>query len=202
MPLKKRIYLYDVVNDPLQVKGIRVELYDAVRKKLIDHDISHDLNPQPNNRLSDSWGVELSFPSGKTPLDILVIDPTYRYPGNALRYLNGELNDEVYMDLFQLPSGPGGGEPPSNATPPSVNDWINDSPNWDRQQKEAVRSLVFNYAAVLGSAANHAHYRELAGVAKNWEAAARQVGIPETILGPSSAITRALQQNVTRAARH
>jgi hypothetical protein len=95
-------------------------------------------------------GVELNFPSGKTPLDILVIDPTYTYPGNTLRYLNGNLSDEVYMDLFQLPSGPGGGSPPSAATPPEINVWINQSPRWDSKEKEGVRGLVFNYAAVVG----------------------------------------------------
>jgi hypothetical protein len=54
MPLK-RIYLYDLVNDALQVKGIRVELYDATTRKLLDHDSSRDLNPQSNKLPSDTW---------------------------------------------------------------------------------------------------------------------------------------------------
>ena len=200
MPLKK-IYLYDLVNDPLRVKGIRVELYDAIKRRLIDHDISRDLNPTVNNLPSDTWGVELNFPSGRNPLDILISDTTYTYPGNSLRYLNGHLNDDVYMDLFQLPSGPGGGDLPSIATPPEINAWIERSPYWDYNEKDAVRGLVFNYAAIIGPASTAlAQNPDLTHVAKNWEEAARHVGIPEEILSPSSSLGRAQVRGGLRTA--
>ena len=190
MPLKK-VYLYDAANDPLQVKGIRVELHDASKRKLIDHDISDDLNPIPGGLPSDTWGVVLNFPSGKNPLDILIIDPTYLYPGNTLRYLNGDLSDEVYMDLFQLPAGPGGGNPPNVATPPEINAWIERSPDWEDREKTAVRGLIFNYAALIGPVgADLRRYPDLANVAQNWDAAARKVGIPQNILSPSSSLSR------------
>jgi hypothetical protein len=183
MPLKK-VFLYDSVNDPLQVKGIRIELHDAAKKKLIAQDISKDFNPQPSGLPSNSWGVLLNFPSGKTPVDILVLDPNYRYPGNSLRYLNGDLSDEVYMDLLQLPSGPGGGEnPPSSATPPAINTWINASPGWTTEQKEAVRCLIFNYAQIIGSIEGDARrHPTLADIAENWEDAAKKIGVSQSFL--------------------
>jgi hypothetical protein len=196
----KKVYLYDLANDPLRVKGIRIELHDAMKRKLIDHDISRDLNPS-GNVASDTWGVELNFPSGKSPLDILVIDPTYIYPGNTLRYLNGDLSDEIYMDLFQLPSGPGGADPPKEANPPAINTWIAESPQWNDFAKEAVRGLIFNYAAIIGPVSDRlTEYEDLTRVATNWEAAARHVGIPEKILSPSSSLSKRQQRAEPKAA--
>src|SRR5258708_38818733 len=97
----KTIYLYDSSNSPLQVQGIRVELYDALTKTYIDGKDSDDLNAAVSP--SDTWGVVLNFPSGTTPLDIYITDPTYTYPGNTMRFLNGDLTDQVYMDLLAVP---------------------------------------------------------------------------------------------------
>jgi hypothetical protein len=191
--LLKKVFLYDAVNDPLQVPGIRIELYDSMKNSLIDHDISRDLKPQPSGYPSDFWGVELNYPSGRTPVDILVLDPSYTYPGNSLRYLNGDLSDEVYMDLLQLPSGPGGGKLPISATLPAINKYINESPNWSTEGKEAVRGLIFNYAHIIGSVGGDARKRSaLGGIAKNWELAAQRIGVPQSVL--SASVGSAAQQ--------
>src|ERR1044072_9800136 len=98
----KKICLYDSSNTPLQVVGIRVELYDASSKAYIAGADSDDLNMAAHP--SDTWGVVLNFPSGSTPVDIYISDPKYTYPGNMMRYLNGDLADDVLMDLLQLPT--------------------------------------------------------------------------------------------------
>lgn len=193
MPLKK-VLLYDVANSPLQVNGIRVELHDASAHKMLKHGISADLNPLPGGLPSKEWGVLLNFPSGTRPVDILILDPNYQYPGNSLRYLNGDLSDEVYMDLLQLPSGPGGGGPPQASTPPSLNVWIDEQHKWSPKEKEAVRNLIFNYALIVGPSMVAGRVpQHLHEIAQNWTTAAQKVGVPE------AALNVVAQRQVTRS---
>ena len=193
MPLKK-VLLYDTVNDPLQVTGIRVELHDPIGHSMITHGISVDLNPLPSGLPSNEFGVLLNFPSGRRPVDILIVDPTYQYPGNSLQYLNGDLSDEIYMDLLHLPSGPGGGSSPSGSTPPALNQWIDNNPDWSWEEKEAVRGLIFNYARVVGPSSAAGQLRQdLTEVAQNWKEAAARIGVPQ------SALAAVVEKQVTRA---
>ena len=172
----KKIYLYDSSNAALLVKGIRVELYDAVTKSYLDGADSDDLNPGAS---PPTWGVVLNFPSGANPVDVLVSDPTYQYPGNTLRYLNGDLADEVFMDLLHLPGGPGGQPVPrAPLTIPQINRWVDASSHWDTAEREAVRGLIFNYAHIIAPE----QFGELAGVAGNWGAALLRVGFPPHLL--------------------
>lgn len=184
MPLK-RVFLYDDVNDPLQVRGILLELHD--QRKMIDNNLSHDLNPGAGGAPSDTWGGILNFPSGKLPVHILVRDDTYRYSGNAVEFLNGDLSDDVYIDLLQLPSGPGGGDgPPESGTPPDINAWIERSPDWSDHEKAAVRRFLFNYAQIIGPLVGDLSlHPDLAKVADNWDEAAVRIGIPRMLLSPS-----------------
>jgi hypothetical protein len=182
MPLKK-VLLYDAANDPLQVTGIHIELHDPIGHASITSQLSSDLNPLPGGLPSDEFGALLNFPSGKRPVDIVITDAKYKYPGNALRYLNGDLSDDVYMDLLALPSGPGGGAPPSGSTPPELNAWIEGSPNWNREEKAAVRGLIFNYAMIVGAATEDGHVsNHLIEVASNWEQAAKRIGVATSAL--------------------
>jgi hypothetical protein len=179
----KKICLYDSSNTPLQVAGIRVELYDASTKAYIDGDDSDDLNMAAHP--SDTWGVVLKFPSGATPVDIYISDPTYKYPGNTMRYLNGDLRDDVLMDLMQLPAGPGGQQPPpSPATVPQINAWVDGGNDWTHEEREAVRNLIFNFGRALAPGAEDSpstHFDELKG---NWETAMKRVGFkPELLEG-------------------
>ena len=174
----KRILLYDDANTPLQVKGIRVELYDAATHGYVDGADSDDLKPAATP--SNTWGVVLKFPPGKTPLDVLISDPSYNYPGNTMQYLNGDLGDEVLMDLLQLPAGPGGqSSPPDHPTIPDINKWIDDGKRWSTREKAAARNLVFNYARLIAPILEGLDSIEgLREVAANWETALERLGFP------------------------
>ena len=180
----KKILLYDSSNSPLQVAGIRVELYDAITKAYLDGDDSKDLNPK--KAPSDTWGVVLKFPSGATPVEIFINDLTYEYPGNTMRFLNGDLADEVLMDLMHLPSGPGGQPPPSQpATPPAINKWVDSGFNWTDEEREAVRNLIFNFALALAPEAQDSGSTEFQDLKSNWQQALKKVGFkPELLLNP------------------
>jgi hypothetical protein len=179
----KKVLLYDAVNDPLQVTGIQIELHDPIGHASITSKLSSDLKALPSGLPSDEFGALLNFPSGRRPVDIVITDARYKYPGNALRYLNGDLSDDVFMDLLALPSGPGGGAPPSGSTPPQLNAWIEGSPNWNSEEKAAVRGLIFNYAMIIGAATVEGQVSDhLIEVASNWEEAADKVGIAKSAL--------------------
>src|SRR5262245_57709735 len=105
---KKTILLYDTANKPLRVKGIDILLMDAVSGGTLDRGFSQNLDLAKPDHLSDEWGVNLDFPSGTTPLDLLIRDQEYRYPGNSILSLNGELQDRVFIDLHTLPEHVGG----------------------------------------------------------------------------------------------
>jgi hypothetical protein len=188
----KKVILYDSSNSPLQIAGIRVELYDASSKAYVDGDDSDDLNPA--SRPSDQWGVVLNFGSGATPVDIYVSDPTYKYPGNTLRYLNGDLADEVLMDLMQLPSGPGG--QPSITTRPSVpeiNTWVDSGAEWTNEEREAVRNLIFNFAqSFTGGEKPGSISTNFSALRSNWESALRRVGLnPSLLQNPRRQVSKA-----------
>jgi hypothetical protein len=186
MPNKK-ICLYDSTNQPLTIKGINVELYDASTKTKVDGDLSDDLNPGATPAV---WGVVLNFPSGNTPLDLYISDPQYTYPGNMIVNLNGDLADEVLIDLLALPPGPAG----RNSTPPpslsltDLNIWLAEQTEWNPEQREAVRNLIFNYGRLVSIQPERETdaYTELRS---NWEAALRKVGVdPDKIKGPRVAV--------------
>jgi hypothetical protein len=177
----KTILLYDSSNQPLRVAGIRVELFDVGTGALVDAKNSANLNPAAGQNSSE-WGVVLTFTPGSSPLDILISDPLYRYPGNTLRYLNGDLQDQVFLDVLQLPPVPA-----NQATPPSGNildiiTWVNGTEAWDDSEKDAVLNLVFNYARVITAHPERVQHSEgLVAVAANWEGALARVGIPAAL---------------------
>jgi hypothetical protein len=179
----KKVCLYDSTNQPLMVKGIRVELYDASTKSYIDGDNSDDLKPGAGPA---TWGVVLTFLPGSTPVDIYVSDPKYTYPGNTMRHLNGDLGDEVFMDLMALPSSPGG-QQPSPASPASgevraINQWIDGHGEWKEEQRQAVRNLVFNYAQILPFESIASTSGEFRAMLNNWETALKRTGFqPESL---------------------
>jgi len=174
---KKKVCLYDSTNLPLTVKGIRVELYDASTKAFIDGDNSKDLSP---GATPATWGVTLTFPSGTTPVDIYVSDPKYTYPGNTMRHLNGDLGDDVFMDLMALPSGPVG-QPPAPSSPSSgevreINQWVEIHGGWEEEERQAVRNLIFNYAQILPFEFIANTSGEFRAVLSNWETALKRLG--------------------------
>ncbi|MFA5897549.1 MAG: hypothetical protein WC829_00410 [Hyphomicrobium sp.] len=175
----KMILLYDASNKPLRVAGIRVELFDAAAGTYVAGDDSQNLDPAKPDPQSNLWGVDLSFTVSTNPLDIMIKDPLYRYPGNTVRYLNGELQDLVYLDLVSLPTRAGGqASALQSGDAAEVIGWIEQGHHWEDSDKEAVFNLVFNYIrlvaarplVVAGSA-------ELQDTATNWETALRRVGI-------------------------
>src|SRR5205823_4682411 len=117
--------------------------------------------------------------------DIYVTDPTYRYPGNTVRYLNGETEDRLDIDLLKQPTTPSGqSSPPPTMTPAGLSLWVERAPNWTAEEKRAVRNLIFNYMNVI--VARVAEYQglpsNLRDVAANWEEALRHVGIDPDLL--------------------
>lgn len=94
----KDVYLFDSFNNPLQVPGLHVDLCEVATGTLLDAKLSVNLKT-PNN----DHGVRLNFPPCTGPLDIYFADPNYRYPGNTVRNLNGQLPDRLDIDLLQVP---------------------------------------------------------------------------------------------------
>jgi hypothetical protein len=188
MPLKI-ILLYDAANRPLKVRGLHVELL-AQDGELLDSGMSEDLNPGPDGSASNEWGVELDFPASSRPLDIYLTDPFYRYPGNTVRYLNGRVQDRIYIDVMQLPPTSSNlMDPPASVHPRDLADWVYNSPNWDDDQKDAVYNLLFNYISVVaGRAERMQASEELLRVADNWGEALKKLGFPVEMLlkSPSS----------------
>jgi hypothetical protein len=175
----KTILLYDSTNKPLRVAGIRVELFDATTGTYIAGDDSANLDPSKPDPSSDLWGVDLTFAAGTNPLDIMIKDPLYRYPGNTVRYLNGELQDLVYLDLVSLPMHAGGQVLALRSGDASqVVGWIEQGGDWNETDKEAVYNLVFNYIRLVAARPLAvALSPELKNTATNWETALHRVGI-------------------------
>lgn len=177
----KTILLYDAANTPLKVTGIHVELFDAAAGTLLQTQTSANLNPAAGNA-SVEWGVILNFAAGATPLDILITDPKYRYPGNTVRYLNGGLQDKVFIDLLQLPVASSAQSTPASAKPQDLVSWADTNGQWTEEEREAVLNLAFNYMRVIVAARKHLIDRpDLAKVAANWEGALERVGIPKDL---------------------
>jgi len=181
----KEAYLFDNANNPLRVKGIRVELFDANSGKLLDVQNSDDLNPGWGGPPSNEWGVKLNFsaPHG-TPLDIYMTDPTYTYPGNIARNLYGGASDRINLDLLKLPAGSGGQQSSLNyATPRSIAEWVDEGWRWGPEEKDAVRNLIFNFITVisfrLDLLPNRSGLRE---VANNWGKAMSRLNINHEVL--------------------
>jgi hypothetical protein len=178
----KTVLLYDASNQPLRVKGIRVELFDASSGLLVDAQNSANLDPNAGP-LSVEWGVVLSFTAGTSPLDLLLTDPLYRYPGNTVRYLNGDLQDRVYIDVLQLPQSVGGQTgPPVSAGALDLVSWVQAGLHWSEPDKDAVLNLLFNYLRVIvARPARTERSQRLKEVALNWEAALDRLGIPSQL---------------------
>jgi hypothetical protein len=181
--LDKKICLYDDTNQPLTIKGINVELYYASTKTQVAGALSDDLHPGVTPPV---WGVVLKFPPGNKPLDLYISDPKYTYPGNMIVNLNGDLADDVYIDLLALPPGPGG---PNSTPPPSLsltdlNTWIANQREWSSQGQDAVRNLIFNFARLV-SIEPERYTAPFAELRSNWETALKKVGVdPDKIEGP------------------
>lgn len=179
MPTKE-VYLYDTSNQALKVAGIRVELFDAASGTLLDTKNSQDLNP---GSTPDMWGVSLQFASCLDPLDIYVKDPSYRYPGNTVRYLNGDIDGEVKIDLLVLPITPNSQPAPTKATPQAILNWVNAAEYWAPEEKRAVWNLILNFAAVVGPRWDElAFLSDLHDVADNWAEALTRLGFPYPLL--------------------
>jgi hypothetical protein len=187
MPYKV-IVLYDDFNNPLKVHGIRVELFDAIHGTLVSTDNSENLDSHLGS-YSDRWGVRLNFPSSNNPLDVYITDPTYKYPGNAVRYLNGQLQNDVRIDLLQQPTKHGG-QPsaPKSGKIEEIINWIKlggkqQGGNWNQKEQEAVLNLTTNYVSVILPKIDQLiTLTALAAVAENWEAAMSQLKIPVDLL--------------------
>lgn len=183
---QKEVYLFDAGNNPLQVKGIRVELFDAITCALLDAQNSDDLNPKWGGPPSNEWGVKLSFtaPHGH-PLDIYITDPSYSYPGNIARNLYGGATDRVNLDLLALPAGGGGqNNTLDSVAPRAISKWLEAGWRWNEGERAAVRNLIFNYISVIGSRVDELpNRRRLRDVAENWEKAMSRLDInPEALL--------------------
>lgn len=176
MPTKD-IYLFDATNAPLQVKGIRVELYNATTGTLLDAQNSDDLNPgwKPSNE----WGVQLTFAACNDPLDVYFSDPTYRYPGNTLHNLNGMVHGRIEVDLMSLPMGVGGQTPLTGpATPAAVERWIRRATHWTDQEQFAVRMLAFEFVRTIAPRLNELRaLPDLLRLADNWAVALQRLGL-------------------------
>jgi hypothetical protein len=177
------VYLYDLGNAPLQHSGIQIDLHNAVTNKFLAKDVSRDLNPG-SVPASNEWGGELTYSSVGDPVDIIFTDAKYEYPGNTLRYLNGETGGRIDVDLQKVPTGKGGqASPPRSSSPPELSRWVDDGKDWTRRQKQAVKSLVLNYIAmIVVHDDDPSRLQSLAHVARNWGEALDRLGIPPELL--------------------
>lgn len=182
---EKEVRIFDDSNNPLQVAGITIELFDAVTGTLFSSDNSKDLNPGSGGP-SNEWGVKLSFTAGSNPLDIYISDPTYNYPGNTVRYLNGQEDDRLDIDLLKVGSGSGGQSAgPASASAASILQWIDLGIQWSASEKRAVRNLVFNYLSVIVPRLSELpRLPDLQRVATHWEEAMRRLNVPIYLLRP------------------
>jgi hypothetical protein len=178
----KTILLYDAKNAPLKVRGIQVELFDAISGTLLQAQTSDNLDPT-SGPSSVEWGVILTFSTGTRPLDILITDPKYRYPGNTVRYLNGDLQDRVFIDLLALPAAvPTQTAPPRSSKPQDLVAWVDGHAQWNEEQRDAVLNLAFNYMrVVVAGKEKMSQSKELGEVARNWEEALERLGIPKKL---------------------
>lgn len=179
------VYLYDTSNSPLKRKGIQLDLHNATTNLLLVSDVSKDLNPPSRGGgSSNEWGGKLNYASVSDPVDILVTDAKYEYPGNAMRYVNGDRGGRVDMDLRKLPTKKGGqSSPPASATPASIRQWVDSAPRWLPEEKEAVKRLIFNFlAVVVAQWDDHDARDRLAKVESNWREAIDHIGFPSSLL--------------------
>jgi hypothetical protein len=144
------------------------------------------LTPNPYGSPSNEWGVVLKFQPSKNPLDIYIKDPSFQYPGNAIRFINGQISGLLNIDLMKLPSGTGGQiSPPSSSSPTTLAGWVQRGFDWSREEKKAVLNLVFNYTSIVTpNWDNLPKLRHLAAVAENWGNALSLVGISPDLLRP------------------
>lgn len=180
MPTKD-LYLFDSSNNPLRVQGIVLKLFDAHNGTLLDSKLSDNYNPR--NPHSNEWGAVLSFTACGNPVEVYVTDPNFRYPGNTIHYLNGQVSDRIDIDLEAVPTGHGGQLGlPQTAAPRAIRNWIQSAPNWTDKEKLAVWTLVSNYCRVIMPRADRlSSLTDLAEVAKNWEEALDRIGIPHSL---------------------
>lgn len=180
---RKDVYLFDNTNNPLQVQGIQVELFDAVTGQKLDSDLSKDLNPSPSGWPSNEWGVQLTFTAGTNPLDILITDPRFNYPGNTVRNLYGKQDDRIDIDLLKLPRTPGGQGSLTSTTAISLVEWIKRGERWSPEDKRAVLNLIGNYiSAIVPHLDRLPTLSGLQAVAHNWEQALSGIGIDPDLL--------------------
>lgn len=184
---QKVICIFDTSNNPLRMDKIRFELFDAATGQLLDTQLSADLNLSPVGKPSNEWGVRLKFNSGTNPLDVYTTDPNYEYPGNTIRYLEGRQQDRIDIDLKKLPVISGGQKKPLDSPEPvAISRWVDAGVLWNKEEKGAVRNLIFNYISVfVPQLGDLSKFKDLATVAKNWEETMRRVGVPVDILKKS-----------------
>lgn len=178
MPVKE-VHLFDSSNAPLLVAGIRIELFDANTGTLLDVQNSVNLSPG-NTGPSASWGAVLTFHAIANPLDLYISDPTYQYPGNTVRSLNGALPDRIDLDLLKMPSTPGNRSGLSEGmTAAGLARWVAREKKWTTEEKRAVQNLIFNYISIVVARVIEFGYlpAELSGVAQNWGESLRMIGI-------------------------
>jgi hypothetical protein len=102
---------------------------------------------------------------------------------NMIRNLYGKQNDRIDIDLFSLPSGPGGqSTQPASATARALARWVAAGEKWNREEKAAVRNLIFNYVSVFVSRLEELSRLQVQAVAHHWEEALRRVGIDPDLL--------------------
>jgi hypothetical protein len=182
------IYIYDSYNKPLRKSGINIDLYDSTTNVLLASDVSADLNPPANE-----WGGKLSFtiPLAK-PVDIVFTDAAYEYPGNTIRYLNGDAGGRVDVDLRKLPTKTGGqAAPPKTASPTDLVEWVDGAPKWTGAEKDAVKQLIFNYfGLIIARQGNPTALDRLGKINENWSVALTRLGLSYDFLARNAVATR------------
>jgi hypothetical protein len=179
------VYLYDVRNKPLKQKGIRLDLHNAVTNLHLASAFSDDLNPPSSGHgSSNEWGGRFTYFSVSDPVDILITDAKFEYPGNIVRYVNGDRGGRVDLDLRKLPVGVGGQAfTPTAASPEAISKWVDSAYQWSRDEKKAVKELIFNFARIVVANRNDpAAQSSLSLVADNWAKAIDRLGFPSSIL--------------------
>ncbi|MFC0514496.1 hypothetical protein ACFFGT_09800 [Mucilaginibacter angelicae] len=170
----KKIYLYNHLNSPLAVPGITLELFDANTGALLDKQFS------ARRPVIGDWGADLTFSSVGSPVDIMITDASYRYPGNCVFSLNGTTTEELNLDLLAVPSTPMGNPPPANSTPLTAINAVKSS-TWGKLEKKAVINLINNYTQLATNILPERYQDglppELQEVLDSWKKALDKLGI-------------------------
>ena len=176
------VYMFDDLGKPLQVKGIGFDLFNTKNGKWIDGRLSDDFTQPPPTPSTNEWGVTLSYSPISDPLEVLVSDKKYDYPGNAIRSFNGQVSGRLDIDLIKIPPGSGGQGYQPDPSAAALAAWVRTSNVWTPSEKMGAWNLITNYIALILPWLPLDPEPERVRVGANWREALQLIDLAPEIL--------------------